>query len=209
MILIGERTIFFVGLRQFAWCVGLSILGPVYAQGNEVLPTGTEPATRSSELERRVKGDIEEVRLGRIGFVDHDLWMVTPTSIPLLIGNLDDPRPLVGPSRACVNGTCVEFGQVTMSDGIQVPTQKGTVGEAICWLLRHSWAHPLWQRYKFIPTTTCHFADRKLAPEEKSAVDEWRAWCVETFPESKDICLGSRSAFMRDGDKSTMSKPKW
>ena len=206
MIFTAERTVFCVGLRWFAWCVGVLIFGSVHAQGNEVPQTETEVAARSQELERRVKGDIEEVRLGRIGFVDHDLWMVTPTSIPLLIGNLDDPRPLVPRPPACFKGVCMEGAGIY---GYVMPPQEGTVGEAICWLLHYGWAHELWEQYKSIPTTTCHFADRKLAPDEKSPVDEWRAWCVDTFPESKDICLGSRSAFMRDGDKSTMSKPKW
>lgn len=156
---------------------------------------GTIKPANAAVLENRIKADIEEIRIGRVMWVSRDLEMITPQSIPYLIGNMDDPRPLVPPAPLYdSSGYKIEAGQIAIN-GIEIPTKEGTVGEALCWLLRH---RLLIGSKEHTPESWCKFANRIFEPNERSPVDEWRAWCVDRYPESKDICLGSRSAFMRE-----------
>lgn len=181
--------------RALCLCMCFGVLLTVQAENSELDSKPLTAANDVAELENRIKADIEEIRIGRIGSVSHDLWMLTPRSIPYLIGNMDDPRPLVPPAPLYdSSGHKIEVGQVSIN-GIEIPTKEGTVGEALCWLLRH---RLLVGSKEHTPESWCQFANRTFEPNERSPVDEWRAWCVDRFPESKGICLGSRSTFMRE-----------
>lgn len=182
--------------RALYLCICFGIFA-FQANSSELDSMPTTAANDTAALEYRIKADIEEIRIGQIQSVTHDLWMMAPRSIPYIIGNMDDPRPLVPPAPWYdSSGNKLEVGQVSIN-GVEVPTKEGTVGEALCWLLRH---RLLVGTKEPLPKSWCKFASRTFEPNERSPVDEWRAWCVDRFPESRDICLGSRSAFMRHFD---------